>query len=279
MSIQPRLNRLFAPDGKCFDVAVDHGFFGERTFLDSIEDMPVVVRTLVDAAPDAIQLSVGQAQLLQHMPGKAKPALVLRTDIANIYGKTLPERLFSHVIDEAVTQALRLDAACIVVNLFMLPNQPDVHFQCIQNISRLKPVAEAYGMPLMIEPLVMQDNTTAGGYMVDGDVDKIMPLVRQAVELGADIIKADPCDDPTQYHRVIQMAAGKPVLVRGGGKVSAIQILRRTAALMEQGAKGIVYGRNVIQHANPKGITQALMRVVHDGMAPEAAHTLLEAAQ
>ena len=25
MSIQPRLNRLFAPDGKCFDVAVDHG--------------------------------------------------------------------------------------------------------------------------------------------------------------------------------------------------------------------------------------------------------------
>ena len=46
-------------------------------------------------------------------------------------------------------------------------------------------------MPLMIEPLVMQDNTN-GGYMVDGNIDKILPLVRQAVELGADIIKADP---------------------------------------------------------------------------------------
>lgn len=24
-----RLNRMFAPDGKCFDVAIDHGFFNE----------------------------------------------------------------------------------------------------------------------------------------------------------------------------------------------------------------------------------------------------------
>ena len=47
----------------------------------------------------------------------------------------------------------------------------------------------------MIEPLVLQPNEKAGGYMVDGDLKKIMPLVRQAVELGADIIKADPTDD------------------------------------------------------------------------------------
>ncbi|MBC8099137.1 MAG: aldolase, partial [Armatimonadetes bacterium] len=59
MSITPRLNRLFAPDGNCFDVAVDHGFFGERSFLTGIEDMPYVVQTLAAAAPDAIQLSIG----------------------------------------------------------------------------------------------------------------------------------------------------------------------------------------------------------------------------
>src|SRR6185436_8146669 len=66
MSIAPRLNRLFAPDGNCFDVAVDHGFFGERTFLNSIENMQQVVETLVDANPDAIQLSIGQAPILQN---------------------------------------------------------------------------------------------------------------------------------------------------------------------------------------------------------------------
>src|SRR5215468_9224975 len=120
MSILPRLNRLFARDGNCFDVAVDHGFFGERSFLTDIEDMHSVVETLVDAAPDAIQLSVGQAPILQHIPGKSKPALVLRTDTANVYGKSLPRKLYSHILHEPLEQALRLDAACVVVNLFSL---------------------------------------------------------------------------------------------------------------------------------------------------------------
>ena len=65
----PRLNRLFAADGQCFDVAVDHGFFGESTFLAGIEDMERAIATLVEAAPDAIQLSPGQAPLLQRIPG------------------------------------------------------------------------------------------------------------------------------------------------------------------------------------------------------------------
>lgn len=271
MSVQYRLNRLFAADGKCFDVAVDHGFFGERNFLDSIENMQHVVRVLVDAAPDAIQLTIGQARWLQQIPGKDKPALVLRTDVANVYGKTLPSPLYSHMIADPVQQALRLDAACVVVNLFNLPNQPEVYRHCIANICALKPACEQAGMPLMIEPLVMKDNASAGGYMVDGDLDKIMALVRQAVELGADIIKADPCDDPTQYHRVIEIAGDIPVLVRGGGRVGEQEILQRTAVLMQQGAKGIVYGRNVIQHQNPAGMTRALMAVVHQGQTPTQA--------
>lgn len=277
MSVSARLNRLFAPDGRCFDVAVDHGFFGERSFLTGIEDMHQVVSTLVDANPDAIQLSVGQAPILQAIPGKAKPALVLRTDIANLYGKDLPRALYSRIIHKPLEQAIRLDAACVVANLFMLPNQPEVWDQCAQNIMALKPQCERYGMPLMVEPLVMQANHEKGGYMVDGDIDKILPLVRQAVELGADIIKADPCDDVSEYHRVIEVAAGKPVLVRGGGRVSDEEILQRTYDLMQQGAKGIVYGRNVIQHENPAAMTRALMAVVHDGATPqEAIHHIVE---
>ena len=71
----------------------------------------------------------------------------------------------------------------------------------------------------MVEPLVMQDNAAAGGYMVDGDTDKIVTLVRQARELGADLIKADPTDDMEDYHRVVEAAGDVPVLVRGGGRV------------------------------------------------------------
>lgn len=110
--------------------------------------------------------------------------------------------------------------------------------------------------------------------MVDGDVNKILGLVRQAAELGADVIKADPCDDLSQYHRIVQ-TAGRPVLVRGGGKVSEEEVFKRTAEVMQQGAAGIVYGRNIIQHKNPARMTKALMAVVHDGATAEQALKIL----
>jgi fructose-bisphosphate aldolase, class I len=275
LSVQPRLNRLFAADGKCFDVAIDHGFFNEPTFLAGIEDLPRAVQIIVAADPDAIQLTVGQAHHLQQIPGKQKPSLVLRTDVANVYGKSLPEHVFSQLIANPVEQALQVDAACVVVNLFLLPDQAGLFHQCLANISALKPQCERYGMPLMVEPLVMQPNERAGGYMVDGDLGKILPLVRQAVELGADVIKADPCDDVAEYHRVVETAGGVPVLVRGGGRAPDDEILARTHAVMQQGAAGIVYGRNVVQHAKPRNMTQALMSIVHHGATPEQAAKIL----
>jgi len=271
-----RLNRLFnAKSNRCFDVAIDHGFFNEYGFLSGIENLENAVTTLVAAAPDAIQLTVGQAPLLQSIAGRHKPSLVLRTDVANVYGKELPRTLFSRMIESPVEQALLLDATCVVVNLFRIPNEPEVSDQCIQNILKIKPACERYGMPLMVEPLVFQANAEAGGYMVDGDLEKILPLVRQAVELGADIIKADPTDDVSVYHKIVEIAGRIPILVRGGGKAPDKEILERTEELIKQGVAGIVYGRNVIQHQNPAGMTKALMSIVHDGAtAAEAAKFL-----
>ena len=273
---QFRLNRLFNPQSsRCFDVAVDHGFFNQPGFLQGIEDMRQVIQTLVDAAPDAIQLTLGMARHLQEIPGRFKPSLVLRTDVANIYGKELPSARFSLMIEETMLQAVRYDAACVCVNLFQIPGAPEVHAQCVENILRLKPQADHYGMPMMIEPLVFQPNEKAGGYMVNGDETAITYLVRQAVELGADVVKADPTDDVSRYHKVIEAASGIPVLVRGGGRVSDREILERTQGLLAQGAAGIVYGRNVIQHPNPKGITQALMAMVHQNAGVDEALTLI----
>src|SRR5882672_5505984 len=252
-----RLNRLFnAKSNRCFDVAIDHGFFNERGFLQGIENLEKAVKTVVAAAPDAIQLTVGQAHYLQSLPGKEKPALVLRTDVANVYGAVLPRALFSRMIEKPVEQALRLDASCVVVNLFRIPEQPEVTDQCMQNILKIKPECDRHAMPLMIEPLVFQPNQRAGGYMVDGDLKKILPLVRQAVELGADIIKADPTDDVNVYNRVVQTAR-VPVLVRGGGKANDLEVLHRSEQLIAQGASGLVYGRNIIQHPNPSSMTKA----------------------
>lgn len=268
---QYRLNRMFNPhSGRCLDVAIDHGFFNEVSFLGGIEDMKKAVRTVADANPDAIQLTIGQADLLQGLTAKLKPALVLRTDVANVYGKELPTTVFSRMIAEPIEQAVRLDAACVVVNLFQIPACPDVTDQCIQNILKIKPISDRYCMPLMVEPLVFRPNAEKGGYMVDGDLQKILPLVRQAVELGADIIKADPTDYLSDYHRVVEIAR-VPVLVRGGGKTSEEETLRRAYEVIEQGVAGIVYGRNIIQHEKPGAMTRALMAIVHDGASPSQA--------
>jgi DhnA family fructose-bisphosphate aldolase class Ia len=258
--VTARLNRLFAADGRCFDVAVDHMFFGEGSFLAGIENMEQTVATLVEAAPDAIQLSPGQAPLLQDRPGP-KPALVLRTDVANVYGPEHPGHLFSELVERAVEQALVLDAACVVVNILQLPGEPELLHQCIRNVSALKAACGPVGMPLMVEPLVFKPGER--GYGSDGDPDKIVPLVRQAVELGADVIKADPTDDLADYPRVLEASSPKPLLVRGGGRASEEEILERTREVIRLGAAGIVYGRNVIQHPDPAGMTRRLMAIVH----------------
>lgn len=256
-------------------MAVDHGLFGELSFLSGIEDMPDAIDVLVAAGPDAIQLTPGQASLLQCVPGRDKPALVLRADVANVYGNPLERYLFSRHFPDAVEQAVRLDAACVVANLLQLPGRPQVLEACIATIMALRAECTRYGMPLMIEPLVMADNTVAGGYMVDGDTRKIVALVRQARELGADLIKADPTDNLDDYHLVVQAAGDVPVLVRGGGRVPDIELLRRTEAVLAQGASGVVYGRNIIQHADPAGITRALTAILHAGASPEKAMKLL----
>lgn len=275
--VQIRLSRLFDDaSGRCFDIAVDHGFFGEGSFLAGIEDLGAAVAMLAAAGPDAIQLSPGQARLLQDIPDRRRPALVLRTDVANVYGEAVPDQVFSRIIPEAALTAVRLDAACIVVNLFDLPGRPELRDACIANVLGARADCERYGMPLMVEPLVMKPSA-GGAYTSDGTTGKIVALVRQAVELGADVIKADPTDVVADYHLVVQAAGRLPVLVRGGGRVGDEELLGRTAAVLEQGAAGIVYGRNVIAHRSPGGITRALMSMLHEGASAEQALAMVDA--
>ncbi len=261
-----RLNRFLGSDGRCLDVAIDHGVFNEYSFLDGLEDMPAVVKSLVSAGPDAIQMNVGQADILQSIPGPRKPALVLRTDAGNLYNPTTHKVMFDQLVhwDEPIIGALKLDAACVVCNLLLMPGEPDLHRQTVLNAGRLRVVCEKYGMPLMIEPLVLKGNEAKGGYQVDGNKKLIVPLVRQARELGADVIKADPTDNPEDYHEVVQ-AARCPILVRGGGKKPIETVFKEAAAFLAQGAHGLVYGRNIYQHPNPTRIVTAFMAMIHDG--------------
>lgn len=264
-----RLNRLFNTSGKCLDVAIDHGVFNEYSFLDGLENMEDVVQLLVDAGPDVIQMNYGQADLLQSIPGKNKPALLMRVDFGNPYNPMTHRYMYNVLTnpEEPILMALRMDAAAVVCNLLLLPDEPELHRMTAQNAAKLRNECEKYAMPLMIEPLVMKRGQ---GYSVDGNKNLIVPLVRQAREIGADIIKADPTDNAEDYHEVVE-AARCPVLVRGGGKAAIEEVFQRSHAFLQQGAKGLVYGRNVYQHPNPSTMVKALMAMIHENATVEQA--------
>jgi DhnA family fructose-bisphosphate aldolase class Ia len=76
---------------------------------------------------------------------------------------------------------------------------------------------------------------------------------------------------------VIRTATGIPVLVRGGGRVSDRELLERTKSVLDQGAAGVVYGRNIVQHPNPAGMTRALMAMLHQNASVEQAEQILAA--
>ncbi|WP_118135615.1 class I fructose-bisphosphate aldolase [Oceanicella sp. SM1341] len=275
-SFKARINRMFR-NGKCLDVAIDHGVFNEPTFIPGLEDVTAVTRALVDAAPDAIQMNYGQADVLQTIAEPHKPALVMRVDVGNAYNTIRHREMWTVMqnAEEPLVGALQMDAVAAVVNLYLIPDEPALLRQSIENVSKVRRECEKYGMPLMVEPLVMQTPSEKGGYMVDGDTGKIVALVRMARELGADIVKADPTDVTEEFHRVVE-AARCPVLVRGGGRGEIGRVFDKTAALMGQGASGMVYGRNVYQHDNPAAVTRALMAIIHDGADGAAAMALYQ---
>lgn len=257
------MNRLFGADGKCFQIAADHALFNEYELLEGLVQLDRVIAQAVKGGVDALLLSPGGAKRLQGLRHDRKPSLVLRADVANVYDPKRPDYGFSQLLTGSVEKALRLDAAAIVLNFFFVPDNPRIYHQCIANICAVQPKCARYGMPLMLEPLVLIHDPVSGRYTLSGDLEYLLPLHRQAVELGADILKADPTDSVDEYHRMVEVAQGVPLLTRGGAKVDEKEILERTTALIQAGASGVVYGRNVFQHRDPLSMIRDLKEVVH----------------
>lgn len=270
-----RLERLLNPrSGRTLIVAIDHALFNNALFLPGIERMEASVAKVASANADGVLLSVGEAPHLQRLPGRGKPGLVLRADPANFYNnEAAVSRLHCRVFDNAVEIALRLDAACILLNLLQIDDHPEMLNQCVENVLRVKNDCDRYGMPLGIEPLSFKK--TPQGYIGDGDPARVTTLARMAAELGADIIKTDSTDPEEEFHKVVEAASGVPVTVRGGGRASDEEVLQHTERLVKQGVAGLIYGRNIIQHEDPARMTRALQSILHDGFTAVQALEIL----
>ena len=158
---------MFHPgSGRSLQVAIDHGAPGEPRLLEGIVDMESAIQTLVAARPDVLLLTPGQAHHLQRRTGRDKPALALRVDVPNVYAEEEPSVAWDSLLGDAVGHAVRLDAACVVVNLLEAPGHPELRRACVENVLQLVSPCAAAGMPLMVEPLVLNPGPAATGLTV-----------------------------------------------------------------------------------------------------------------
>lgn len=267
---------MFNPkSGKCINIALDLGIFGERSFTKGIEDLAKSLPEIIAGKPDAIQLNPGGLKVFNSLNLKSDVSIALRLDVTNVY----EARAIEHAWDTANVATLR-DAfdkkvKVVVLNLLNLDENSRLQEQCIQNIQIIGAKCRDEGIPLMVEPLVMTAKSGAGSSSI-GDVDKIAALVRQAVELGADLIKVDPTSPMSDFNQIVEIASGVPVLVRGGGSVPPRELLERTRIAMDMGASGVVYGRNIVQHPTPAKFIRAIRSIVHKNSSVDEAMLLLE---
>jgi fructose-bisphosphate aldolase/2-amino-3,7-dideoxy-D-threo-hept-6-ulosonate synthase len=103
-------------------------------------------------------------------------------------------------------------------------------------------------------------------------------VARVGAESGADIVKTVYTGDPESFREVVRKCP-VPVVLAGGAKVDTdAAILKLADDVMQAGAMGVTFGRNVFQHRDPIRIVKALRRVVIDRSSVEEAMEVMTAA-
>jgi DhnA family fructose-bisphosphate aldolase class Ia len=104
-------------------------------------------------------------------------------------------------------------------------------------------------------------------------VDHVKFAVRQAAEMGADVVKTPyPVNGTVEDFRRIVDQCFVPVIILGGAAMGDdAGLLKMVEDAMDAGAAGVAIGRNVWQHKSPTAVARSLAAIVHqDASALEA---------
>jgi DhnA family fructose-bisphosphate aldolase class Ia len=95
-------------------------------------------------------------------------------------------------------------------------------------------------------------------------VEEIAVAARTGVELGADLIKIRYQGPAAAYQAVIE-SCYRPLVILGGSKQPAEELLGEIGQALEAGASGAAVGRNIWQHPDPAEMTRKIRAVIHPG--------------
>jgi DhnA family fructose-bisphosphate aldolase class Ia len=240
-----RMHHIFARDGRAVVVAMDGARDGPAPGLERPAD---AVASVVAGGVDAIMTTFGMARAVADTLGGTGLILALDSE--------------GPIADYGVEQALRLGADAVELKVF--PGNPNE--TKLADLRRLASRCTQWGMPLLAEPIPISFQQTNAH-----TVENVANAARIGAEAGADFVKVHYVG-PVAAYRQVTGACYVPLLVLGGpAKNDPRDALQLAADAIEAGARGIVFGRNIVSQPRPDRMAAALGEIVHGRATVDAA--------
>jgi DhnA family fructose-bisphosphate aldolase class Ia len=240
-----RMHHIFARDGRAVVVAMDGARNGPTRGLEQPAD---AVAKVVAGGVDAIMTTVGMARAVADVLGSTGLILALDSE--------------GPIADYGVEQALRFGADAVELKVFPGNSQETK----LADLRRLAARCTEWGMPLLAEPIPVSFQETSAH-----TVENVAKAARIGVEAGADFVKVHYVGPVTAYRQVTE-SCYVPVLILGGpAKDDPRDALQMAADAIKAGARGVVFGRNIVTYPRPDRIAAAIGEIVHGGATVDAA--------
>ncbi|MFC1643861.1 3-hydroxy-5-phosphonooxypentane-2,4-dione thiolase [Candidatus Omnitrophota bacterium] len=250
--IENRLSQLIQPDGHCFFLPIDHGYFQGPTRC--LEKPGETIKPLLPYC-DALFATRGVLRSSVE-PAGSKPIILRVSGGTSMVGKDLAHE----GITTSIQEIIRLNVAAVGVSIFV---GSDYEHETLLNLSRLVNECEDYGIPVMA--------VTAVGKETEKMEARYLALsCRIAAELGARVVKTYWCRK--DFDKVVS-GCPVPVVMAGGPKCETeLEVLEFVHDGMQKGSIGINLGRNVWQNAHPVAMAGALHAIIHGNAAVKEAY-------
>ena len=256
---QIRLKRLFS-SGNVVIVAVDHGLYNGP--LPGLIDLPRVAQLVMDA--DAILMSPGMpAHCVDVFAQRGAPALIVRLNWGTQYATQWNYGTAHSVPMISAHDALALGADIALAGFSLHTGDERMDADNIAVLAKHIAEKRAAGIPLIGEfyPAGAEDLAPEQLH------EQVAIGCRIAAELGADMIKTFYTGK--EFEKIVA-ATPVPIFGLGARKTPReIDALHLAANEIRAGARGVVFGRNVVQARDPKRFLDALKEVVKAGRDPE----------
>lgn len=245
-----RLAQVIKPDGRCFFLPIDHGYFqGPTTCLEKPGETVKPLLRYADA------LFVTRGVLRNCIEPRGSVPIILRVSgCTSMVGKDLANEMLTTSIEEII----RLNASAVGISVFI---GSDYERETLNNLSMMVNECEEFGIPVMAV-------TAVGKELEKREARYLALCCRICAELGATVVKTYWCEN---FEKVVG-GCPVPVVIAGGPQCETeLEVMNFVYDGLQKGAIGINLGRNVWKHPHPVAMMKALRAIVHKKATPQEA--------